>query len=50
MKIIESFIEHTDRYEKEFEFSSNDITVTINKDEISSETENITEHVLENLE
>ena len=50
MKIIEDFIEHTDHYEKEFEFSSKDIVVTINKDEISSETENITKHVLENLE
>ena len=49
MKITEDFIEHSDRYEKEFNVEGNDVVVCVNKDEIASETEIILEFVLNNL-
>lgn len=50
MKILETFIEHKDRYEKEFIVGSNDVLVCVNKDEISNESKSILEFVLNALE
>ena len=49
MKILENFIEHPDRYEKEFKVGSNDVVVCIDKENISDESETILKFVLNDL-
>lgn len=49
MRIIEDFIEYSDRYEKEFKVEGNDVLVCINKDEFNGESETILEFVINNL-
>ena len=48
--MLELFTELEDRYEKELEFKSNRVLVSLDKNEISDVTENILRHVMENLE
>jgi hypothetical protein len=50
MKSLEEFIEHPDRYEKEFKVGNNDVVVSVYKDEITHESEVIVAFVLDNLE
>lgn len=50
MKSLEDFIEHSDRYEKEFKVGNNDVVVSVYKDEITHESEVIVAFVLDNLE
>lgn len=48
--MLELFTELEDRYEKELEFNSNRVLVSLDKNEISEVTEAILKHVIENLE
>jgi len=48
--MLEQLTELEDRYEKELEFNSSRVLVSLDKNDVSEVTESILKHVLENLE